>query len=187
MERRIDDATVRILQADITTLDVDAIVNAANTELWMGGGVAGAIKRRGGESIEQEATAQGPIRVGETVITRAGTLPARAVIHAATMGPDLTTNDLVIRHATRSALAVAAERQWTSIALPALGTGVGGFPLDRAAAVMVDELIAHLRGGTTLRDVILAVWGGEAEAAFRRALEDATATPRSPEPPGSPA
>ncbi len=187
MERRIGNATVRILQVDITTLDVDAIVNAANTELWMGGGVAGSIKRRGGDSIEQEAVAQGPIEIGETVITRAGALPARAVIHAATMGPDLTTNELAIRHATRSALGAAAERQWTSIALPALGTGVGGFPLDRAAGVMVEELIAHLRGGSALREVILAVWGGAAEAAFRSALDAVAAAPPPAEPPASPA
>ncbi|MGH2628515.1 MAG: macro domain-containing protein [Anaerolineales bacterium] len=179
MERRVGDTTVRVVQADITTLDVDAIVNAANTELWMGGGVAGAIKRRGGDSIEQEAVAQGPIKIGETVITRAGLLPARAVIHAATMGPDLTTNEVAIRHATRSALAAAAERQWTSMALPALGTGVGGFPLDRAAALMMEEIIAHVHGGTTLREVILAVWEGPAEAAFRSALEAASVTPPS--------
>ena len=173
MQIQFDQTTIRIIQADITTLDVDAIVNAANTELWMGGGVAGAIKRRGGESVEQEAIAQGPIRVGETVITRGGTLPARAVMHAATMGPDLSTNEEAIRRATRSALARAAERGWTSVALPALGTGVGGFPLDRAASVMTEEILAHLRGGTSLREVVLALWGGEAEAAFRRALEAA--------------
>jgi len=170
MEIRLDQTTIKVLQDDITTLDVDAIVNAANTELWMGGGVAGAIKRRGGDVIEQEAIAQGPIKVGETVVTRAGTLPARAVIHAATMGPDLATNETAIRHAARSALAKAAEQKWTSIALPALGTGVGGFPLDRAAAVMVEEIAGHVRGGTTLREIVLAVWGSEAAAAFRHAL-----------------
>ncbi len=170
MEIRINTATIRIIQADITTLDVDAIVNAANTELWMGGGVAGAIKRRGGEEIEREAMAQGPIKVGETVVTRAGALPARAVIHAATMGPDLTTSEDAIRRAARGALARAAEGKWVSIALPALGTGVGGFPLDRAAAAMTEEIVEHVRGGTSLREILLAVWGGEAEAAFGRAL-----------------
>ncbi|MBI3976113.1 MAG: macro domain-containing protein [Armatimonadetes bacterium] len=180
MEIHLNHTTVRILQADITTLDVDAIVNAANTALWMGGGVAGAIKRRGGDAIEREAVAQGPIRVGETVITRAGTLPARAVIHAATMGPDLVTDETAIRRAARSALARAAEREWTSIALPALGTGVGGFPPERAASVMIDEIVSHIRAGTTLREVVLAVWGGEAEAAFRRALQAAVGASEQP-------
>ncbi len=158
---------------DITTLAVDAIVNAANTDLWMGGGVAGAIKRRGGEEIEREAVRQGPISVGEAVVTGAGRLPARAVIHAATMGPDLVTDEGAIRAATRSALALAAQRQFGSIALPALGTGVGGFPLERAAAVMLEEIVAHIRGRTSLREIVLAVRGEQARQAFIGALQRA--------------
>lgn len=160
-------------EVDITTLAVDAIVNAANTHLWMGGGVAGAIKRQGGEEIEREASRQGPIAVGEAVVTGAGRLPARAVIHAATMGPDLVTDERAIRAATRSALVRAAERRFSSIALPALGTGVGGFPLERAAAVMLEEIAAHVRGGTTLQEIVLAVRGAQAREAFIGALRRA--------------
>ncbi len=170
MPIRIADTIIRVAQVDITTLAVDAIVNAANSQLWMGGGVAGAIKRRGGEEIEREAVRQGPIAVGDAVVTAGGTLPAKAVIHAATMGPDLATDESAIRRATGSALARAGERQFASIALPALGTGVGGFSLDQAAAIMLPEIAAHLRGGTSLREVVLAVRGDEAEAAFTRAL-----------------
>ncbi|MDQ7850519.1 MAG: macro domain-containing protein [Armatimonadota bacterium] len=157
-------------EADITTLAVDAIVNAANTHLWMGGGVAGAIKRQGGEEIEREAVRQGPIPVGEAIVTGAGRLPARAVIHAATMGPDLVTDERAIRAATRNALVRAAERRFGTIALPALGTGVGGFPLERAAAIMLEEIVTHIRGGTSLREIVLAVRGEQARQAFSGAL-----------------
>jgi O-acetyl-ADP-ribose deacetylase (regulator of RNase III) len=170
-EVRIATTVVRVVQADITTLRVDAIVNAANTHLWMGGGVAGAIKRRGGEEIEREAVAQGPIAVGDAVSTAAGTLPARAVIHAATMGQDLTTDETAIRRATRSALTLAAGRRFASLALPALGTGVGGFSLERAAAIMLEEIALHARAGTSLQEIVLAVRGDDAEQAFARALK----------------
>lgn len=176
METRIHSTTVRVEQVDITTLAVDAIVNAANTDLWMGGGVAGAIKRRGGEEIEREAVRLGPIGVGEAVVTTAGALPARAVIHAATMGPDLQTDETAIRRATRSALARGAERGFTSVALPALGTGVGGFSLERAALIMVEEIRRHAGGAAALREIVVAVRGGEAEAAFTRALTGAPPT-----------
>ncbi len=176
MKIRLANATIHVEQADITTLAVDAIVNAANNHLWMGGGVAGAIKRKGGAEIEREAVGQGPIAVGEAVVTDAGALPARAVIHAATMGLDLRTDEAAIRRATRSALARAGERGFASIALPALGTGVGGFPLERAAVVMVEEITAHVRAGTPLREIILAVQGEEAEQAFARALRTLTGT-----------
>jgi len=179
MQIRLADTTIRVEAVDITTLAVDAVVNAANSQLWMGGGVAGAIKRRGGEAIEREAVGQGPIAVGDAVVTTAGALPARAVIHAATMGPDLVTSEEAIRRATRSALARAAERRFVSVALPAFGTGVGGFPLDRAAAVMVGEILVHVRGGTTLRDIVLAVRGEDAEQAFVAALRDAAPAPPS--------
>lgn len=170
MEIHLAGTTIRVVQADITTLEVDAIVNAANSHLWMGGGVAGAIKRRGGEEIEREAVRQGPIAVGEAVVTGAGRLAAKAVIHAATMGPDLVTDETAIRRATRSALARAAERHFASVALPALGTGVGGFSPDRAAAIMIEEIGAQARAGTSLREIVLAVRGDEAEEAFTQAL-----------------
>lgn len=163
-------ATIRLVQGDIARLDTDAIVNAANSQLWMGSGVAGAIKRWGGEEIEREAMAKGPIAVGEAVATGAGRLPARHVIHAAAMGPDLATDEDKVRRATRSALRVAGELGLRSIALPALGTGAGAFPLDNCARVMLDEVLAHLRSKSSLGLVIFALFGNVAYAAFRDEL-----------------
>src|SRR5437660_1465271 len=122
-----------VVEGDITKLEVDAIANAANDRLWMGVGVAGAIKRAGGEEIEREAVAQGPIAVGEAVATGAGRLAARYVIHGAVMGQDLRTDADTIRRTTQSCLRVANELGLESLALPAFGTGVGGFPVDECA------------------------------------------------------
>src|SRR5919197_5940657 len=116
-------ARLRVVQQDIATLDVDAAVNAANDQLWMGAGVAGALKRVGGEEIEREAMAKGPIAVGDAVVTGAGRLRARHVIHAAVMGQDLRTNADAIRRATRAALARAEEIGARTVAMPAFGTG----------------------------------------------------------------
>ena len=173
MERRFGRTTVSVQQGDITRLQVDAIVNAANTHLWMGGGVAGAIKRAGGAEIEQEAVALGPIGMGEAVVTGAGRLPCRHVIHAATMGQDLTTSAAAIRSATRSSLRAAEAAGLTSLAFPALGTGVGGFPLDEAAQLMIEETVACLRGESTLKTIIFVGFNAEAAEAFGRALEEA--------------
>ena len=149
---------------------MDAIVNAANSALWMGAGVAGAIKRRGGEEIEREAMAKGPIAVGGAVATGAGRLAARYVIHAAAMGPDLITSEEAIRRATNNALRVAEELTVRSIALPALGTGVGGFAIEDCARVMLDEVIAHLERGSSLELVVFALFGAPSYAAFRAEL-----------------
>lgn len=173
MDRRFGNTVVTVQQGDITRLAVDAIVNAANTHLWMGGGVAGAIKRTGGDEIEQEAMRQAPIEAGEAVATGAGRLPCRYVIHAATMGQDLTTDGPTIRAATRASLRAADGLTLTSLALPALGTGVGGFPLDEAAQLMVEEITAYLRRSTGLRSIILVGLNAEASEAFSQALEDA--------------
>ena len=159
---------LEVVEGDITALAVDAIANAANNHLWMGAGVAGAIKRAGGEEIEREALAQGPIEVGDAVATGAGRLPARWVVHAAVMGQDLTTSADAIRRATRRTLEVADELGAESLALPAFGTGVGGFPLDECARIMVAE--ARAFEGRALRRVVFAVYGAGAEAAFRSAL-----------------
>jgi O-acetyl-ADP-ribose deacetylase len=148
---------------------VDAIANAANDHLWMGAGVAGAIKRAGGEEIEREALASAPIPVGDAVATGAGLLAARWVIHAAVMGQDLQTSAQAIAAATRRTLELADELGAESLALPAFGTGVGGFPLDRCARLMVDAARAFEPAGA-LRRVAFAVYGAEAEAAFRSAL-----------------
>lgn len=159
---------VEVVEGDIATLDVDAIANAANDRLWMGAGVAGAIKRAGGEEIEREAVAQGPIPLGSAVATGAGRLAARHVIHAAVMGQDLATSAELIRQATRSSLEVADELGCDSLALPAFGTGVGGFPLEECARIMVEAV----RGfePRNVRRVVFAVYGAEAERTFRNAL-----------------
>ena len=126
-------ATVEVLETDITTLEVDAIANAANTRLWHGGGVAGAIVRAGGDEIQEESDRRAPVGLGEAVETTAGTLPARWVIHAATMELGGPTSADIIRRATAATLVKAEELGARSLALVAFGTGVGGFPLEEAA------------------------------------------------------
>ena len=158
---------IEVLQADVTKLDVDAITNAANTRLLHGGGVAGAISRAGGPVIQEESDAKSPIGLGEAVETGAGDLPARWVIHAATMGMDFQTDAAVIEQATRSTLAKADELGARSLALVAFGTGVGGFPLDDAARIMV-RVVRDYDG--PLERIVFAVHGDAAEQAFTRAL-----------------
>ena len=160
---------LEVVEGDITALDVDAIANAANDRLWMGAGVAGAIKRAGGEEIEREAVAKGPIEVGDAVATGGGRLKARHVIHGAVMGQDLQTNAELVARTTRRCLELADELGCASLALPAFGTGVGGFPLDECAAIMVGE--ARGFEPQRLERVVFAVFGEEAERAFRAALE----------------
>jgi O-acetyl-ADP-ribose deacetylase (regulator of RNase III) len=159
---------LEVLDGDITALEVDAIGNAANDRLWMGGGVAGAIKRAGGEEIEREAVQQGPIEVGEAVATSAGRLPARWVVHGAVMGQDLQTNAELVRRTTRSCLRVADELGAETLALPAFGTGVGGFPLEECARIMVDVVLGY--EPSALERVIFAVFGADAKSAFDRAV-----------------
>ncbi|MCK4302274.1 MAG: macro domain-containing protein [candidate division Zixibacteria bacterium] len=127
---------IEVVRGDITGADVAAIVNAANNELWMGAGVAGAIKRAGGKVIESEAVAKGPIMPGEAVYTGAGKLPFKVVIHAAVMGQDLRTSDKLIRQATIASLNIVEKLKIESIAFPAFGTGVGGFPMTACANIM---------------------------------------------------
>jgi O-acetyl-ADP-ribose deacetylase (regulator of RNase III) len=159
---------LEVVEGDITQLEVDAIANAANNRLWMGAGVAGAIKRAGGEEIEREAVAQGPVEVGDAVATSAGRLPARHVIHGAVMGQDLRTNGDLVGRTTKRCLEVADELGCRSFALPAFGTGVGGFPLDECARIMVAEVRAY--EPASLERVVLAVFGDEARRAFEAAL-----------------
>jgi O-acetyl-ADP-ribose deacetylase len=163
-------ATVEVLDTDITTLEVDAIANAANTRLLHGGGVAGAISRAGGPAIQEESDARAPVGLGEAVETTAGTLPARWVIHAATMELGGPTSADIIRRATAATLARADELGARSLALVAFGTGVGGFPLDEAAAIEVEEVRRHLETGSGLERVVFAVRGEAALGAFERAL-----------------
>jgi O-acetyl-ADP-ribose deacetylase (regulator of RNase III) len=159
---------LEVVEGDIAALDVEAIANAANDHLWMGAGVAGAIKRAGGEEIEREAMAKGPIPVGTAVATGAGTLDARFVIHGAVMGQDLHTNADLIQRTTQSCLALADRLGCTSLALPAFGTGVGGFPLDECARLMVG--VARTYEPKSLQRVVFAVFGAESAATFRDAL-----------------
>ena len=159
---------VEVVDGDIAALEVDAIANAANNHLWMGSGVAGAIKRTGGEEIEREAVASGPIEVGDAVATGAGLLPARWVVHGAVMGQDLQTNADLVRRTTESCLRVADELGAESLALPAFGTGVGGFPLGECARIMVGTVRAY--EPRSLQRVVFAVFGADAAAAFERTL-----------------
>ena len=168
-------AEIEVQQADITQLEVDAIANAANTHLRHGGGVAGAISRAGGPTVQAESDEVAPIGLGEAVATSAGEMPCRWVIHAATMELGGPTSAEIIRRATASTLGKADELGAKSLALVAFGTGVGGFPLDEAARIEVEEVRRHLDSETGLERVIFAVHGEEAEGAFRDALADATA------------
>jgi len=163
-------AALEVVQADITQLDVDAITNAANTQLLHGGGVAGAIRRAAGPELERESRERAPIGLGDAVETTAGDLPARWVIHAATMEPGGPTSGEVIERATHSTLRVAEKLECRSLALVAFGTGVGGFALDEAAQIMVGVAIAH---EGELERIVFAVHGEAAESAFREAVEEA--------------
>ncbi len=162
-------ARLEVLQADVTKLEVDAIANAANTRLLHGGGVAGAISRAGGPVVQEESEARAPIGLGEAVETSAGDMPARWVIHAATMEMDFRTDASIIEKATRSTLDKAEELGARSLALVAFGTGVGGFPLDEAARIMVGVARSH---DGELERIVFAVHGDAAERAFREAVTE---------------
>ena len=163
-------AAIEALDTDITTLAVDAIANAANTELRHGGGVAAAIARAGGRAIDEESRKAAPIGLGEAVETSGGELPCRWVIHAATMEPGGPTSADVIRRATASTLARADELGARSLALVAFGTGVGGFPVEEAARIEAEEVRRHLGGSSQLERVVFAVRGDAARRAFEAAL-----------------
>jgi O-acetyl-ADP-ribose deacetylase len=164
-------ASIEVLEADITGLEVDAIANAANTQLRHGGGVAGAISRAGGPSIQVESAEAAPIELGAAVATGAGELPSRWVIHAATMQLGGPTSAEIIRDATASSLRVADQLGARSLALVAFGTGVGGFPVSEAAAIEVAEVRGHLERGSGLERVVFTVRGDEAREAFERELD----------------
>jgi O-acetyl-ADP-ribose deacetylase (regulator of RNase III) len=165
-------ADIEVLEADITQLEVDAIANAANTELMHGGGGAGATPRAGGEAVNRESREKAPIGLGEAVQTTAGEMPSRWVIHAATMELGGPTSAEIIRRATASTLSKADELGAKSLALVAFGTGVGGFPLDQAAAIEVEEVRKHLSEGSGLERVVFAVHGSAARDAFEQALSE---------------
>jgi len=161
---------ILIQQGDITEMDVDAIVNAANNDLILGAGVAGAILRKGGESIQKECNEIGSIPIGYAAITGAGNLKARCVIHAASMGlGDARTTAKSLRTSTAHSLRLAAERKLKSIAFPAVGTGVSGFPMDECAQIMLAEAAQHLKGATSLESIYFVLFDARARGIFQRA------------------
>jgi len=161
---------IEVRQADITKLAVDAIANAANTDLKHGGGVAAAIVRAGGRVVQEESDGVAPIGLGEAVETTAGEMPSRWVIHAATMELGGPTSAEIIRRATASTLTKADELGAKSLGLVAFGTGVGGFPVEEAARIEVAEVRRHSEEGGALERVVFAVFGDEALEAFERAV-----------------
>jgi O-acetyl-ADP-ribose deacetylase (regulator of RNase III) len=169
--------TLEILDGDIAAQTTVVIVNAANNELWMGAGVAGAIRAAGGSQIETDAMAQGPVEPGACVVTAAGRLPARFVIHAAVMGQDLKTSADFIELATQNALQTAEKLGVASIAFPALGTGVGGFPVSRCAEIMIGAVRAHAEAGGALRLVRFVLFGPAAYRAFAEVASERLGAP----------
>ena len=168
-------ARIELWNGDICDLEVDAIVNPANLSLWMSTGVSGAIKRAGGDAIEFAAVRQAPVPLGEAIVTPAGSLAARAVIHAVSLDRDRRTSGAVIEAAVRSAMARAREIGATSVAFPALGTGVGGFPLDEAARITVETVRKELALSPAIEHVTFALRGAAAYQAFEAAIAHTTA------------
>ena len=166
-------ARIELWNGDICDLEVDAIVNAANLSLWMSTGVAGEIKRAGGDAIEFAAVRQAPVPLGEAIVTPAGRLAARAVIHAVSLDRDRRTSGEIIDRAVRSAMARARELRVASVAFPAMGTGVGGFPLDEAARVTVRAVRAEMTRSPLIDHVTFAMRGAAAYHAFEAALAEA--------------
>ena len=168
-------ARIELWNGDICDLEVDAIVNPANLSLWMSTGVSGAIKRAGGDAIEFAAVRQAPVPLGESIVTPAGSLAARAVIHAVSLDRDRRTSGAVIEAAVRSAMARAREIGATSVAFPALGTGVGGFPLEDAARITVETVREELALSPAIEHVTFALRGAAAYQAFEAAIAQTTA------------
>lgn len=170
-------ARIELWNGDICDLEVDAIVSPANTSLWMATGVAGELKRTGGDAIEFAAIRQGPVRIGDAIVTPAGRLAARVVVHAVSLERDRRTSAAAIEAAVRSAMARVREQGLASVAFPALGTGIGGFPLDEAARLTVRTVREELLRPSTVEHVIFALRGMAAYEAFAAALSDVTSTP----------
>lgn len=173
LERIYKGVTITVAFGDITKLEVDAIVNAANSLLIMGGGVAGAILRAGGQTIQEEANRKAPVPVGKAVATTAGKLKAKYVIHAPTMErPAMSTSKQNVRLATRGALECARQLGIGSVAFPGMGTGVGGLDVEEAANVMVNEIKSHVDAGTPLKRIVLVGFGSELTEAFATAVQN---------------
>jgi len=171
-ERVYKDIKITVIQGDITKLEVDAVVNPANSMLIMGGGVAGAILRAGGREIQEEASKQAPVPVGKAVATRAGQLKAKYVVHAPTMErPAMQTGTQNVKLATRGALECASRLGIKSVAFPGMGTGVGGLNLEEAAEAMVGEIKRYVDSGTPLKKIILVGFNADLAHAFESSLQ----------------
>jgi O-acetyl-ADP-ribose deacetylase (regulator of RNase III) len=164
---------IAICEGDLTEQDVDAIVCAANSALRLGAGVAGAIREKGGPSIQAECDAIGPIEVGDAAVTGAGALPARCVIHAAGMPPGGAASEESIRKSARRSLELAAQRGCRSIAFPAIGAGIGGFSAQRCAEILLEEARAHLAGPTPLEEIRFVLFGEPMYRVFEMAHDAA--------------
>jgi O-acetyl-ADP-ribose deacetylase (regulator of RNase III) len=169
-QQSVKTATPRIViqQGDLTEMETDAIVNAANNDLILGGGVAGAIRRKGGDAIQRECREIGSIPVGFAAITGGGNLKAKYVLHAASMQLGGATTAGALRHSTAHALRIAAERGLRSIAFPAVGTGVAGFPLEECAEIMLQEAAEHLQTPTSLQTIHFVLFDETARETFER-------------------
>ena len=155
-----------IQQGDLTEMETDAIVNAANNDLILGAGVAGAIRRKGGDAIQKECDAIGSIPIGFAAITGGGNLKAKYVIHAASMELGSLTTAETLRGSTAHALRLAAERGLKTIAFPAIGTGIAGFPMKECAEIMLQEAEQHLRKGSSLETIYFVLFDDEAKDTF---------------------
>lgn len=176
MNRALSEKIV-IQQGDLTDMDTDAIVNAANNDLHLGAGVAGAIRRKGGEEIQRECDAIGSIPVGYAAITGGGKLKARHVIHAASMQLGGGTTAANLRTSVAHSLRIAAERGLKTIAFPAVGTGIAGFPLDECATIMLQEAAQHLKSETSLEKIYFVLFDDGVCEVFKRALNRLQSAP----------
>ena len=162
---------VHIEQGDLTACAVDAIVNAANNNLVLGGGLAGAIRRKGGPEIQAQCDTHGPVKVGEAAITGAGRLPAKYVIHQASMRLGEQTTAEALRDSTRAVLKLAEQHDVRTLAFPATGTGIAGFDLRQCARIMLDEVQKHVAAGTKLTDVHFVLFDDKARRVFQEVYE----------------
>jgi len=170
-ERVYKGTKVAVFTGDITKLEADALINPANSQLIMGGGVAGAILRAGGDEIQREALKKAPIPIGRAVATTGGRLRARYVIHAPTMTrPAMPTDKENIKKATRAALECARQAGVKTVAFPGMGTGVGGLNPEDAAEAMVEEIKKHVDAGTTIEKIILVGFNADLTQAFQKAV-----------------
>ena len=163
---------IEIMQGDLTEMDTDAIVNAANNDLKLGGGVAGAIRRKGGPQIQAECDAIGAIPLGGAAITSGGRLKTRHVIHAASMELGGRTSALTLRSSTAHSLRIAAQQGLKTVAFPAVGTGIAGFPLRECAEIMIREALRHLRGDTTVEKIYFVLYDEEAQSIFKEVFAE---------------